>query len=75
MPTYLIRVVNDDFTVENEEDHADADAAIEQAMKGALAVGSEAVLTGKTFFGAEVSVSDGERSQRFMVAVGATPLQ
>ena len=52
----------------------DADAAVEQAMKGTLALGSEAVLAGKMFFGAEVVVSDGIKHQRFMVAIGATPL-
>ena len=74
MPTYLISVVNDEFAVHDEEEHPDADAAVEQALKGALAVGSEAVLAGKMFFGAEVVVSDGNKHQRFMVAIGATPL-
>ena len=75
MPTYLITVVNHEFAVEDEEEHPDADAAVEQALKGALALGSEAVLAGKTFFGAEVVVSDGNRHQRYMVAIGATPLK
>ena len=75
MPTYLISVVNEEFAVENEEEHPDADAAVEQAIKGALAVGPEAIIAGKAFFGAEVVVSDGNRGQRFIVAVGATPIQ
>ena len=75
MPTYLISIVNDEFTVRDEEEHPDADAAVEQAIKGTLALGSEAVLAGKMFFGAEVVVSDGSKHQRFMVAVGVTTLQ
>lgn len=75
MPTFHITVVNDEFAIEDEEEHSDAAAAVEQAIKGTLALGSEAVLAGKMFFGAEVTVSDGNERQRFMVAVGATPLK
>jgi len=75
MPTYLISVVNDEFVVEDEEEHPNADSAVEQAIKGALAVGSEAVLGGKSFFGAEVMVSDGNKQQRFMIAIGASRLK
>lgn len=42
MPMYQISVVNEEFTVENEEEHRDADAAVEEAIKGALAVGLRA---------------------------------
>lgn len=75
MPTFHISVVNDDFIVDDDEEHPSADAAVEQAIKGALAVGSEAVLSGKMFFGAEVTVSNGSDRQRFMIAVGATTLK
>ena len=75
MPDYLISVLSGEFAVENEEEHADAEAAIEQAIKGALAVGSEQVLTEKPFFAAEVTVSDGNVRQRFMVAVGVSPIK
>ena len=74
MPIYQISVVNADFSVKNEEEHPDAAAAAGQGIKGALAVGLEAVLAVNSFFGAEVSVSDGESRQRFMVAVGVSPL-
>lgn len=75
MPTYQISVVNDEFAVETEEVHADASSAVEQAIKGALAVGAEQVVAGKLFFGAEVVVTDGNSRQRFVVAVGASPLK
>jgi hypothetical protein len=75
MPMYLISVVNEEFAFENEEEHPDADAAVEQAIKGALAVGSEAIVSGKSFFGAEVTVSDANDRQRYMIAIGATLLK
>ena len=75
MPSYQIAVVNEEFTVESVEEHSDREAAAEQAIKGALAVGSEQVLAGKQFFGAEVTVSDGNSRQRFVVAVGVSPLK
>jgi hypothetical protein len=75
MPNYLISVSNEEFEFENEEEHADAKAAIAQAIKGALAVGSEHVLTEKPFFAAEVTVSDGNDRQRFIVAVGVSPIK
>ena len=75
MPTYRISVVNDEFALENEEEHPDADAAVEQAIKGALAVGSETILTGKLFLGEKVVVIDGNYRQHFIVAVGATRLK
>lgn len=75
MPTYLMTVVNEDFRAENEQDLPDAAEAAKQAIKGALAMGAEQVLAGKLFFGAEVIVSDGNNHQRFVVAVGASPIQ
>jgi hypothetical protein len=75
MPKYLVRVTNDEFRVEAEEEHPDAAAAAKEAIKGALEVGVEQVLLGKPFFGAEVSVADGDNHERFVVAVGATPLK
>jgi hypothetical protein len=68
-------VVNEDFCAENEQDLPDSVAAAEQAMKGALAIGVEHVLAGKRFFGAEVIVSDGNSRERFVIAVGATPIK
>jgi hypothetical protein len=75
MPKYLVRVVNDEFRAENEEEHPDAAAAAEQAIRGALEVGVEQILLGKRFFGAEVTVADGNIYERFVVSVGASPLK
>ena len=75
VPTFLMTVVNEDFIAENEEELSDAAAAAEQAIKGALAMGVEQVLAGKRFFGAEVVVSDGNIRERFVIAVGASPIK
>lgn len=75
MPKYLISVVNDEFRVENDMEHGDSNAASKEAIKGALEVGVEQVLSGKQFFGAEVMVSDGNSCERFVIAVGASPLK
>ena len=68
-------VVNEDFLAENEQELPDAAAAAEQAVKGALTMGVEQVLAGKRFFGAEVVVSDGNIRERFVIAVGASPIK
>lgn len=74
MPKFVITVVNDEFIAENDEEHAAAEDARDQALKGALELGVEQILSGKSFFGAEVIVSDGNSRQRFLVSVGASPL-
>ena len=74
MPKYLISVLNDTFSVEDEEEHADGATATEQAIRGALAMGAEQVLSGQNFFGAHVTVSDGENCERFIVSIGVSPL-
>ena len=75
MPKYLIRLVNDEFRAENEEEHPDAALAGKEAVRGALEVGVEQVLAGKRFYGAEVTVADGNILERFVVSVGASPLK
>ena len=75
MPKYLVRVVNDEFRAENEEEHPDAAAAAEQAIRGALEVGVEQILLGKRFFGAEVTIADGNSRERFVVSMGASPIK
>ena len=75
MPKYLIQLVNDEFRAENEEEHPDAEAAAKEAIRGALEVGVEQVLAGKPFYGAEVTIADGNSRERFVVSVGASPLK
>jgi hypothetical protein len=75
MPNFLIRVVNDEFIAENEEEHPSAEMATEQAIKGALSVGVDAIIAGKPFFAAEVIVAEGNARQRYAVAIGVSSLK
>ena len=76
MPVYRINVVNEDFTASNEREVSSADAAQQEGLKAALAMGADEVARGKAFFGAEVSVEDhGEIIRRLVVSVGASPIQ
>ena len=76
MPVYRINVVNEDFTASNEREVSSADAAQQEGLKAALAMGADEVVRGKAFFGAEVSVEDhGETIRRLVVSVGASPIQ
>jgi hypothetical protein len=72
---FQITVVNDKFASTSEQEFADADLATEQAIRGALELGTEQVLTGERFFGAEVLVAEGSSLERFVVAVGVSPIR
>lgn len=75
MAQFAISIVNHEFVAMSEQELEDADAAKTQALKGVLEVGSEAVASGKTFFAAEVIVSDGNYRERFVVSIGVSPLK
>lgn len=76
MPTFLITVVNETYASRNQHEAATASDAYQQAIKGALDIGVDEVTKGKPFFGAEVTVENGDSLVgRFVVSVGASPLQ
>jgi hypothetical protein len=76
MPTYSIHIVNSDFVSTNSFEASSAEAARSEALKGALAIGVEEVSQGKSFFGAEIRIEDGDEVvERMMVAIGASALQ
>jgi hypothetical protein len=76
MPKFRIRIVNSAFSAEEEQEVPDFEAAKREGLKGALNIGVDQVLKGEPFFGAEVSVdSEGDQRVRFLVSVGASPLQ
>jgi len=59
MPTFRIDIVNEDFSATEECELADADAARQEALRGAVAMGADELCSGKAMlFGAEVSVHD-----------------
>ena len=75
MPTYEITVVNEEFSSSNEHECADQQVARKHAIASALAIGAEQVAAGKPFFGAEVTLQEGNKLLgRFVIAIGASPL-
>ena len=77
VPTFQIKIVNEDFTASEERELANADAARREALKGAIAIGAEALYDGKEkLFAAEVSIAEaGQAWVRFVVTIGASPLK
>ena len=75
MPTFQIIVANSEFDTNIEQDFETVDEAKSQALKGVLAVASEQVVAGTPFFGAEVTVTDGRNTERFIVALGVSTLK
>ena len=76
MATFRITVINQDFRASEDYDLPSIDDARRQGIKAALAMGTDEVHGGKSFFGAEVRVEDGEgKVTRSVVSIGASPLQ
>lgn len=76
MPVFQVRIINRDFDASNEIEANGPEAARSQAMKGALQIGTDEVLGGKPFFGAEVRINDGDNTvDRMVIAVGVTQLR
>ena len=76
MPRYRISVINEEFTAVEERDLPDADAARQEGLRGAIAIGADEICEGARMFGAEVSVGEGDKPRkRFVVTVGASSLK
>jgi hypothetical protein len=76
VPTFRISVLNETFSACDEHELITAAHARNEAIKGALAIGSDEVAKGKQFFGAEVKIEQGEELiGRFVVSVGASPIE
>ena len=75
MPTFRICVLNDDFCATDDHACANSDAARRTALQGALDIGVGQLMDGKAFFGAEVTVDQGEeRVGHFAIAIGTSSL-
>ena len=75
MSTYRITVVNEHFSQTGEQEAADVIEAWHKAIAAAIAIAGDQVSHGNPFFGAEVTLEEGNtRIGRYVVAVGATPL-
>ena len=75
MPTYRISIVNEHFSQSGEQEASDVIEAWQKAIGTAIAIAADQVSHGNPFFGAEVTLEEGnKRIGRYVVAVGATPL-
>lgn len=72
---FHIKVINDTFEATNQEELADMEAATRQALRGALELGIEKILTGEPVFGAEVVVAGGDARERFVVTIATSSIQ
>jgi hypothetical protein len=76
MPTYRVTIVNEHFSQSGEQEAPDVVGAWQKAIAGAIAIAADQVSHGNPFFGAEVTVDEGnKRIGRYVVSVGATPLK
>jgi hypothetical protein len=76
VPTYRITVINQTFRACDEHDLPSFDAARVQGIKAALDIGSAEVASGNPFFAAEILIADGDEApSRFVVSIGASPIQ
>jgi hypothetical protein len=76
MPLYHTSVINKDFSSSDEMEFTTLEDARAQAMKAALDIGSDEIVRGKSFFGAEITIrQDNMIVDRVMVSIGHTPLK
>jgi hypothetical protein len=76
MTLFRISVVNATFSACDEHELSTISDARLEAIKSALAIGSEEVTKGKEFFGAEVKIEESDTLvARFVVSVGASPIE
>jgi hypothetical protein len=76
MPPFRISVINHNFASSDEYDLPSSEVAEREAIKSALQIGTDEVIKGKPFFGAEAKVEhDGQLVGRFVVSIGVSPLR
>ena len=76
MPTYTVSIVNEHFSQSAEQEATDHVEAWQRAIRGAIEIAKDQVSHGNPFFGAEVTLEEGnKRIGRYVVSVGATPLK
>jgi hypothetical protein len=76
MPTYRVKIINEHFSQDAEQEAADVTKAWQSAIGAAIAIAGEQVSHGNPFFGAVVTVEHGnEHLGSYVVSVGATPLK
>jgi hypothetical protein len=75
MPTFCITISNKHFRSSATPEAADLPTAVEEAVRGAVAIGVDELCKGEPLFGAEILIeSEGAVVERRLVAVGSSPL-
>jgi hypothetical protein len=76
VPPFRIIIVNETTSAADDHDLSTAEQAQREAIKAALNIGTDEILNGKPFFGAEAKVEHaGEVVKRYVVSIGVSPLQ
>ena len=76
MPNYTVTIINEHFSQTGEQEANDNVEAWKKAIASAITIAADQVSHGNPFFGAEVTVAQGEEQVgRYLVSVGATPLK
>jgi hypothetical protein len=76
MPTYRFSIVNEHFSQSGDQEAADVVKAWQKAIGSAIVIGGDQVSHGNPFFGAEITLEEGNKQiGRYVVCIGATPLK
>lgn len=76
MAIYNVSIVNEHFSATEEQESTDVAKAWQKAIRSAIMIAGDQVSHGNPFFGAEVTLDQGnKRVGRYVVSVGATPLK
>ena len=76
MPSYNVTIINEHFSQTGEQEARDNIEAWKNVIASTISIAAEQVSHGNPFFGAEVTLTQGnEQVGRYLVSVGATPLK
>jgi hypothetical protein len=76
VPPFRIVIINETISAADDHDLSTAEQAQQEAIKAALQIGTDEIMNGKPFFGAEAKVEHaGEVVKRYVVSIGVSPLQ
>jgi hypothetical protein len=76
MEKFRVSIVNEHFSASEEQESTDVVKAWQVAIRSAITIAADQVSHGNPFFGAEVTLEQGnKRLGRYVVSVAAAPLK